>query len=690
MSRLYQRPLLELVYQAQTVHRAHHPAERVQLATLMNVKSGGCPEDCAYCPQSARFSTGVEATPLADVDEIVAAARRARAEGASRFCMGGAYRSLPDGEPLERLLEAVAAVRDLGLEACLTMGMLRRDQAQRLKDAGLTAYNHNLDTGSSAYTEVISTRTYADRLETLGHLAAVGLSACCGGILGMGESHDDRIDLLHVLCTLDPHPESIPVNALVPVEGTPLGDRPPVDSLDVVRVVATARILVPTARIRLSAGRKDLSDSEQALCFLAGANSVFSGEKLLTTPNADAGGDRRLLKRLGLAPRRAGVCDGRRVNLAQVDRWAIDERERRFGTQLERSPLGVGDGIDLLSNDYLGLRTDPRVVAAAREWLEKEGLGSGGSRLLGGDREPHRRLEEQLAQWQGVEAGLLFASGSAANVGLLTALLQPGDLVLSDRSNHASLVDGIRLSGCRKVLFDHASPDQVAEVLARETAWDRAFVVVEGLHGMEGDRAPLADLAEVCRTTGALLIVDEAHAVGVVGPEGAGAVAASGCEDVTVARINPLGKALGGHGGLVTGSAALVTLLLHASRAFVFSTAPPPAVAAGVLRALQISRAEPWRRERAVRLSDLVRSRLVALGQQVGASDGAFVPWILGSPERALSAARLLRDRGFLVHAVRPPTVPEGSSRLRLSFHADLSDAEHARLLEALEEAIPA
>ncbi len=297
---LWARPLLDLVFEAASVHRARHPGGEVQRATLLSVKTGGCPEDCAYCPQAARYQTGVEREALLDLATVREAATRAKAEGASRFCMGGAWRSVPDGAPFERLLEMVKTVRGLGLEACLTAGMLRRDQADRLADAGLSAYNHNLDTGEGFYGEIISTRTYADRLETLEHVRAAGVSVCCGGILGMGEGEADRIDLFHRLATFTPHPESVPINLLVAVEGTPLETRPKVDPLDLVRAVAVARLLMPSSRIRLSAGRKDLSDADHALCFLSGANSIFAGDTLLTTPNVEGDRDAKMLERLGL------------------------------------------------------------------------------------------------------------------------------------------------------------------------------------------------------------------------------------------------------------------------------------------------------------------------------------------------------------------------------------------------------
>ncbi len=300
VSKLYHLPLTELLFQALTVHRQHYHPSEVQLCTLANIKSGRCPEDCAYCPQSARYATDVDVFGLVSLEAVIEQAEAARANGSTRLCMGAAWRQVPDGEPFEHLLAMIKAVRSRGLEACMTLGMLRADQAQRLAAAGLTAYNHNLDTSETFYPEIITTRTYQDRLATIATVAAAGIQVCCGGIVGLGESVRDRIELLHTLANLEPPPESVPINALVPVEGTPLADQPPVDPLVLVRMIATARIVMPQARIRLSAGRRSLSVSDHALCFLAGANSIFTGEKLLTTANPGQDSDAHLLQTLGL------------------------------------------------------------------------------------------------------------------------------------------------------------------------------------------------------------------------------------------------------------------------------------------------------------------------------------------------------------------------------------------------------
>jgi biotin synthase len=300
IEQIYTAPFIDLVFQAQLVHRKHHAPNEIQGSVLLNIKSGGCPEDCAYCPQSAHYKTGVVRTELVGVDDALRAASAAREQGATRFCMGAAWRDVPHGLQFARVLEMVRGVRALGMEACCTLGMLDQEQADALADAGLTAYNHNLDTSPEFYGQIITTRTYDERLATLQRVRTAGITVCCGGIIGMGESRDARIGLLQQLATLNPHPESVPINMLVAVDGTPLASRPPEDPLDVVRMIATARVLMPRSYVRLSAGRLSLSDEAQALCFLAGANSVFLGDRLLTTPNPAADVDRSLFERLGL------------------------------------------------------------------------------------------------------------------------------------------------------------------------------------------------------------------------------------------------------------------------------------------------------------------------------------------------------------------------------------------------------
>jgi biotin synthase len=298
---LHALPFSDLMHRAQTVHRRHFDPNAVQVSTLLSIKTGACPEDCAYCPQSIRYDTGLEREALMDPATVIERARAAREAGATRFCMGAAWRS-PKDRDLDKVVEMVEGVAALGLETCATLGMLTPAQARRLKDAGLDYYNHNLDTSEAFYGEIITTRSYQDRLDTLSAVRDAGISVCCGGILGMGETAADRIAFLHRLATLDPHPESVPINNLVQVPGTPLAGLPALDPLEFVRIVALARILMPRSHVRLSAGRAGMSDELQALCFLAGANSIFYGEKLLTTGNPDTASDHALFGRLGIRP----------------------------------------------------------------------------------------------------------------------------------------------------------------------------------------------------------------------------------------------------------------------------------------------------------------------------------------------------------------------------------------------------
>jgi biotin synthase len=301
VERLFDEPLLELVYRAQTEHRRHFEPGQVQLSTLLSIKTGGCPEDCAYCPQSARYRTGVADEPTLDVGTVVEAARRAKAAGATRFCMGAAWRG-PKQRDLGPVLGMVRAVKALGLETCATLGLLREGQAEQLRDAGLDYYNHNLDTAPETYGRIITTRQYEDRLDTLERVRRAGMRVCCGGIVGMGESRAERAGLIAALASLDPPPESVPINELVRVAGTPLEDEADLDWTEFVRTIACARITMPASYVRLSAGRREMPEAVQALCFLAGANSIFYGDRLLTTGNPDAQADRALLAKLGIAP----------------------------------------------------------------------------------------------------------------------------------------------------------------------------------------------------------------------------------------------------------------------------------------------------------------------------------------------------------------------------------------------------
>ncbi len=299
---VYNKPLLDLVYEAATVHRQNNDPNEIQVCTLLSVKTGGCTEDCSYCPQAARYNTGLKAHKLMDVNEVLEKALEAKQTGSTRFCMGAAWREIRDNRDFDRVLDMVKGVNEIGLEVCCTMGMLTEEQAQKLKSAGLSAYNHNVDTSEDYYDKIITTRTYDDRLKTIGHVRKAGISVCSGGIIGLGESVDARIGLVHTLASLPQAPDSVPINALVPVEGTPMEGLKRVSAFEMVRMIATVRIVLPNTQVRLSAGRLDMTVAEQALCFMAGANSIFAGDKLLTTPNPNFTDDMEMLTLLGLKP----------------------------------------------------------------------------------------------------------------------------------------------------------------------------------------------------------------------------------------------------------------------------------------------------------------------------------------------------------------------------------------------------
>ncbi|NEV92951.1 biotin synthase BioB [Psychroflexus sp. YR1-1] len=301
---IYNKPLMELLYEAATVHRIHHDPNKVQVSTLLSIKTGGCPEDCGYCPQAARYHTDIEGNDLMSVSQVKAQALRAKASGSSRVCMGAAWRNVKDGQEFDNVLEMVRTINKLDMEVCCTLGMVTENQAQRLAEAGLYAYNHNLDSSEEYYKEVISTRGYQDRLDTIGNVRKSNVTVCSGGIIGMGESLEDRAGMLVALATLNPQPESTPINALVPVEGTPLEEQQKVSIWEMLRMVATTRIVMPETQVRLSAGRTDMSREGQAMCFFAGANSIFAGDKLLTTPNPDVNEDMEMFKLLGLEPQK--------------------------------------------------------------------------------------------------------------------------------------------------------------------------------------------------------------------------------------------------------------------------------------------------------------------------------------------------------------------------------------------------
>ena len=340
---IYNQPLMDLLYQASSIHREHHDPNTVQVSTLISIKTGGCPEDCGYCPQASRYHTDIEGNDLMSVQQVKAQALRAKAGGSSRVCMGAAWRNVKDGPEFESVLEMVRTINKLDMEVCCTLGMLTENQAKRLAEAGLYAYNHNLDTSEDYYKDVISTRSFEDRLTTIDNVRKSNVTVCSGGIIGMGESLEDRAGMLVALATLDPQPESVPINALVAVEGTPMEDMKPVSIWDMVRMVATTRIVMPRTQVRLSAGRTEMSREGQALCFFAGANSIFAGDKLLTTPNPDVNEDMEMFKELGLIPQKAfaKAAQPTTVDGQDSELQALEEKPKwsRPGHKIERNEL---------------------------------------------------------------------------------------------------------------------------------------------------------------------------------------------------------------------------------------------------------------------------------------------------------------------------------------------------------------
>ncbi|KAA3621630.1 MAG: biotin synthase BioB [Flavobacterium sp.] len=338
---IYNKPMMELLYEAATIHRKHHDPNQVQVSTLLSIKTGGCPEDCGYCPQAARYHTDIEGNDLMTVQHVKAQALRAKASGSSRVCMGAAWRNVKDGEEFDRVLEMVRTINKLDMEVCCTLGMLTENQAKRLAEAGLYAYNHNLDTSEDYYKDVISTRAFEDRLETIDNVRKTNVTVCSGGIIGMGESVEDRAGMLVALATLDPQPESVPINALVAVEGTPMEDLEPVSIWEMIRMVATTRIVMPKTQVRLSAGRTEMSREGQAMCFFAGANSIFAGDKLLTTPNPDVNEDMEMFKLLGLQPQAPFVKKVQPATVEAVDSVLTAKGEKpkwsRPGHKIERN-----------------------------------------------------------------------------------------------------------------------------------------------------------------------------------------------------------------------------------------------------------------------------------------------------------------------------------------------------------------
>jgi biotin synthase len=691
---LYALPFPELLYAAQIAHRQYHDPTELQLCQLISIKTGGCSENCRYCAQSAEYQTTVKATPLMEVSEVVEIADRAGSEGVTRLCMGAAWRQVRNSGQFERVLEMVREVSSRGLEVCCTLGMLDEEQIERLKEAGLYAYNHNLDTSKQYYPNVITSHTYEDRIQTLGRVARSGVSVCSGGIVGLGETIDDRLELIRAFASQRPHPESVPINRLEPIPGTPFGELKQAPVIDYVRLIAVARIVLRGSMVRLSGGRLAMTEAEQALCLLAGANSIFVGDRLLTVANPTLEADRDLVRSLGMRVRPAYKEPRKRV---KCEPSFLAERVAKSRERGDERTLSFKDPelIDLASNDYLGLAASVDLVNAVDQEYHRlisEGgirpaVGATGSRLLTGNQPYVEALEVKIAKYHLAQSALLFNSGYSANTGLLSCLPGEEDAVLLDAQVHASTWDGARLSRAKSYLFRHNDMESLEKQLKRaRESHQELFVCVESLYSMSGDLAPLIQILRLCERYEAWLVVDEAHATGVIGADGRGAVADLEDSSRVIARIHTFGKALGAHGAAIVGSEVLRDYLINRCRTFIYTTAFP--LHALVSISTVYDRLPHLESDRQ-RLQEIIR--YFALQIDCSPLPLRTTPTVVQSipvsgSREVVQMSQHLKEAGLDVRAIRPPTVRQGSECLRVCLHAFNTTSDIDRLIEALSK----
>lgn len=689
---IYQMPLLSLVLRASEVHRSNHREGEVQCCQIINVKVGGCEEDCSYCAQSSRYTTHISPQAMLSVEDVVKEARGAKEQGITRVCLSAAWREVKDGKAFNTVLDMVTAVKAIGVEVCSTLGMLEQKHIDRLKDAGIYAINHNLDTSPEFYDKVITTRNQDDRLDTIARVRASGVTVCSGGIIGMGESLEDRLSMLQTLSSLDPHPESVPINLLVRIPGTPLEKIPKPTAWELIRMVATARIMMPGSMVRLSGGRIELSLSQQALCFLAGANSIHVGPKLLITKNPEHHIDRDMFRTLGLSQRPPYDAE-EAVSaplLKTIEQQMKDALDKRHEQGIYRSLSVVEDLVDLTSNDYLGLaRSQPLLQTIESHFrdLVKEGgirpiVGATGSRLLTGNTAYVETLESDLATFHRAEAGLLFNSGYTANVGLLGAVINKNDTIILDTQVHASTWEGAKVSGARQMLFRHNDTAHLSAQLKKVQG--RVFVCVESLYSMNGDIAPLDAICDLCDQHGAHLIVDEAHATGLFGPEGRGIVSAHKLEKRVFARLHTFGKALGMHGAIVLGSQTLRDFLVNFSRPLIYTTAFPLHTLVSIRCAYEAMRHADAERQHLQALIHAFKTKIIEANLSVLTSSTPIQSIRIGNAERARMLSGLLASKGLDVRAILSPTVRRGEECLRICLHAFNQIPDLERLVAVL------
>jgi len=692
---LYDRPLLDLIYQAADVHRKHHQANEVQLCHLVSVKTGGCAEDCKYCAQSSRYQTDVEAEPLMQLDDVIERAREAKKNGSTRICLGAAWRKVRDNKQFDSILKMVKTINDMGLEVCCTLGMLTEDQAKKLKEAGLYAYNHNLDTSDRYYSKIITTRTYIDRLHTLAAVRDANISVCCGGIIGLGEEVEDRIRLIQTLASFNPHPESVPINRLVPIPGTPLGDTKQTSVWELLQTIAVCRIAMPTSMVRIAAGREKMSHAEQSLCFLAGANSIFIGEKLLTAPNRAVNSDEELLRILQLKPRQAFQEKEKTVCKSVANEIFLQEALKKRELEGNKRSLPRDDGrlIDLTSNDYLGFARSTalsdQIKAEYSKLISENGIrpyvGATGSRLLTGNRDYVENLEKVIADFHKAEASLIFNSGYVANIGLLSSVAGKEDCFIIDSQVHASTWEGVKLSGARNLLFRHNDLNQLEMQLKKASAsHSKVFVCVESLYSMDGDIAPLSEISELAMKYSAHLIVDEAHATGVLGPRGEGLVVDLGLQEKVFARIHTFGKALGTHGAAVIGSSLLREFLINFSKPFIYTTAFPLHSYVSIMSVYQKLENAREEQDRLRELIHYFQSQVKFLDLPIKITDTPIQSIRVRSSQEADEVSVKLRNAGIDVRSIKTPTVRRGKECLRVCLHAFNTKNHVDQLLEQL------
>ncbi|TXI38048.1 MAG: biotin synthase BioB [Nitrosomonas sp.] len=693
---IHNMPLLQLILRASQVHREHHTEGEVQCAQIVNVKVGGCEEDCGYCGQSSRYTTHVTPQAMLSVEDVLKDAIEAKNQGVSRVCLSAAWRGVRNGKAFDTVLEMVKKVKELGVEVCCTLGLLQDEHIARLKEAGIYSINHNLDTSEAYYPQIISTRTYADRLDTIERVRKAGISVCSGGIIGMGESLDDRLSMLQTLAALNPHPDSLPINVLVPIEGTPAAQSAQPTAWELIRMVATARIMMPKAMVRLSGGRIKLSLTQQALCFLAGANSIHTGSQLLVTPNPGHNIDQDMFRTLGLTPQPPYKKEQevqKAVIPDTIDQHMTQALAKRHEQGTHRKLIVAENRVDLTSNDYLGFARSRQLLNNINnefDSLVKAGgirpyVGATGSRLLTGNNHYVEALEKELARFHDAEAGLLFNSGYTANLGLLSAVIGPEDSIILDTQVHASTWEGAKLSQARQLLFRHNDVEHLRTQLAKATG--RIFVCVESLYSMSGDIAPLEAICDVCEEFGANIIVDEAHATGIYGENGRGIVYAHKLQKRIFARLHTFSKSLGTHGAIILGSATLRDYLINFSRPLIYTTAFPLHTLVSIHCAYDMMHEAYQERQTLHALIMAFKAKIQATQLPVKTTDTPIQTIQIAGVDNVKAISAKLAQEGLDVRAILSPTVRRNEECLRICLHSFNQVNEIDRLVNILSEA---